>query len=476
MVIKNPVCVMKKGVCVRQQQALRATRSFLRLSSSSLADVRGLLRRLTEAWQTLRSQMLQHSAQVFSALSEELQHSTVELQKMRGEKEWLTQQLMERKRERDEQLSQQEDSEKDHNGKLFRLQVELEEKNERWLLCQQRCDAIQGQLSSWEHKEEQLNQKYCAAVEEVTQMRKALEKLQQEKRELARERDASAESHSKVVAKMKKDFRQQQATELAAVLEEHTTQSVRHLRQQREEVLREAGRDLQIEREKNQMLLLQCQKQSSELQQKLEQREMEAQGLRGELRQEMRKREEERRTRDEERRREEEISQSKAQELSQAKAELELVTEKNAELIEEVTSLQETVRRECEEREELTAALSRAQQELFGRLSVASHWGSSRPPPDPMERQIPPGNKTFHLHSQVRVPLSRSSTSPNTLRPSHASTDKVRSQDTEGGGAGGSLESWSSVGAIDGGKRREGTLPRLKASSTVSEVKPKILK
>jgi len=66
--------------------------------------------------------------------------------------------------------------------------VELEEKNERWLLCQQRCDAIQRQLSSWEHKEEQLNQKCCAAVEEVTRMRKELEKLQQEKRELTRER------------------------------------------------------------------------------------------------------------------------------------------------------------------------------------------------------------------------------------------------------------------------------------------------
>ncbi|CAG6005521.1 unnamed protein product [Menidia menidia] len=389
---------------------------------------------------------------------------------MKEEKEWLTQQLMEQRRQRDQQLSQQEASEREHNGKLLRLQAELEEKKERWLLCQQRCDALQRQRLSWEHREEQLNQKYNEAVEEAAQMRKALEKVQQEQRELGRERDALTESHSRVIATMKEDFRQQLATELAAVNEEHAAQRVQYLRQQREVVLREADRDLKTDREKNQMRLLQCQSQSSQLQQKLEQREMEIEHLRGELQQERRTREQEGRTHDEERRREKEMRQSEAEEWGQAKAELELMTEKNAELIEEVTSLQETVRRECEEREELTAALSRAQRELFEQLSAASQGGSSRPPPDPMERQTPPGNASSNLFSQARVPLTRSPTPPNTLRPSPALTDKVRGLDTERGGAGRSLEPWSG----GGGKRWEGTLPRLRANSTVSEVKCKV--
>lgn len=66
--------------------------------------------------------------------------------------------------------------------------MELKEKNEKWLLCQQRCDAVQKQLSSWEGSREQLNQKYRAAVEEVTHVRKTLEEVQEDKRELMRER------------------------------------------------------------------------------------------------------------------------------------------------------------------------------------------------------------------------------------------------------------------------------------------------
>lgn len=69
-----------------------------------------------------------------------------------------------------------------------RLKEELEEKHDRWLSCQQRCDAIQEQLSSWQQREEQMSRKYCAAQEEVTRQREALEKAEQEASELRRER------------------------------------------------------------------------------------------------------------------------------------------------------------------------------------------------------------------------------------------------------------------------------------------------
>lgn len=141
----------------------------------------------------------------------------------------------------------------------------------------------------------------------------------------------------------------------------------------------------------------------------------------------------------------------------------------------QVALLQETVRRECEEREGLTAALSQAQEELLGLRSLALHQGSSRSAPNPMERQPPQGNKHLNLHSQSRVPLTRSSNSPNTLRPSPGSADKDRGRGTDGGGGSGrSLESWNCGGVLGGEKRREGTLPRLKASSTVSEDKSKV--
>ncbi|XP_038549744.1 leucine-, glutamate- and lysine-rich protein 1 [Micropterus salmoides] len=439
--------------CVRQQQALRATLSMLHSSASELADVRGFLSQLMEAWQAFRSEILQYSTQVFSVLIEELKHSSVAFQKMREEKEHLTQQLMEQKRQREEQLYQQKESEKEQRENLLRLKGESEEKDDRWLSCQQRCHTLQEQLSSWQQREGQTNRKYRAAEEEVTRLREALEKVQQEMRELRRERELLIESNGRALTKLEEDCRQQMASKLATALEEHRTQNALHLREQMEELCREVELERTTDKEKNQLLLLQYQRNSTQLQQKMEEREQELRELQDELQEERRRREE---THQELHR----CQQQEALQLSQAKAELQLMTERNAEQQEEVALLQETVRRECEEREELTAALSQAQEELLGLRSLASHQGFSRSPPNPMERN--PGNKHFHLHSQARLPLTRSSTPPNTLRPSPACADKDRGQGTDGGGAGRSLESWNRGVVLGGGKRGEGTLPRLK--------------
>ncbi|KAM7399525.1 hypothetical protein PAMP_018792 [Pampus punctatissimus] len=210
------------------------------------------------------------------------------------------------------------------------------------------------------------------------------------------------ESHGRALTKMEEDYRL--ASKSTAALEKEQTQNALQLTTQMEELRRE----LTIDREKNQLLLLQYQRDRTQLQQK-------------------------------------------------------------------VASLQETVRRECEEREELTAALSQAQQKLLGQRSLASHQGSSKSsaayPPDTC---TPPGSKHFHLQSQARVTLTRSSTSPNTLRLSPACTVKDRGRDTDGRGAGRRLESWNGSGVLGRDKRREGILPRLKAGSTESEVKQKV--
>ncbi|XP_039864542.1 leucine-, glutamate- and lysine-rich protein 1 isoform X1 [Simochromis diagramma] len=466
-----------RGACVQQHQALRATLSLLRSSGSALTDVRGFLSQLTRSWQTFRSQIMQHNTQVYSALSEELKNSSVALQNMREEKECLSQQLIEQKRRSEEQLSQLEDSEKEHRGKLLRLQVELEEKHERWLSCQQRCDAMQKQLLSCSQREEQMNRKYFAAAEEVTQLRRALENTEQETRELKKERDVMLESHGRALNMMKEDFTQQLATKLTAALEEQRSQSSLHLREQMEKLRREMDLELTVDREKSQFMLLQCQRDSSQLQQKLEKSEMKLRELQEVLQQEWRSREDKRRTQCEERRRkEEEIHRQAMANLVQAKAAIKLMTEKNAELQEEVTLLEDTVRRECQEREELTAALSQARQELLGLRSQASHQDTLKLSlPDHLERHTPAGNKNVHEHGQARAPLTRSLASPSRLRPSPACTDKGRGQGTGGEQVGlGNLESWSSGRVLGGEKQKEVTLPKLKTSYTVSEVKRKV--
>lgn len=47
---------------------------------------------------------------------------------------------------------------------------------------------MEKQLLSWEQREEELNQKWHAAGEEVMQTREVLEKIQQENGELIKER------------------------------------------------------------------------------------------------------------------------------------------------------------------------------------------------------------------------------------------------------------------------------------------------
>ncbi|KAG8002129.1 Leucine-glutamate-and lysine-rich protein 1, partial [Nibea albiflora] len=424
-----------RGVCAQQQRTLRETLSTLRSSGKELKDVRGFLSQLMGAWQTFRSQILQHCTQVFSGDTEIILSSEDE------HMDHPTQiQAREQKRRREEEL-------REHRAELLRLKGELEEKRERLLSCQQRCDTAQEQLSSWRQREEQMKRKCCAAEEEVTLLREAVEKVQQETREMRREREILIESHGRALTKMEEDCRQQMASKLAAALEEQRTQNALHLREQMEELRKGAELELSIDREKNQLLLLQYKQESAQLQQKLQEREQELRGLQDELQEERRSRVEERRMREEQIH--QELQRSREQEalqLSQAKAELQQMTEENAELQGEVMLLQETVRRECEEREELTAALSRAQEELLGLRSLGSHQGSTRSPRNPTERHIPSGNKHFHLHSQPRVPLTRSSNSPNTLRPSPASADKDDGWGTDGGGAGRSLESWNRGG------------------------------
>ncbi|GLD57115.1 leucine-, glutamate- and lysine-rich protein 1-like protein, partial [Lates japonicus] len=280
--------------CVQQEKALRATLSMLHSAGSNLTDVRGFLIQLMGAWQAFKSQIMQRSTQVYSegsglrqggwrgCLRSHATHpdmwtyatgrislkATLHDEVCVEEEEEAVDVLKEKRKQSEEQLSQQEDSEREHRGIILRLKGELQVKHEKWLACQRRCDTIQEQLSSWQRREEQTSRKHCTAEEEVTRLREALEKVQKETRELRRERDVLIESHGKALTKMEEDCRQEMASKLAATLDEQRTQSALHLRKQMEKFRREVELELTIDREKNQLLLLQYQRDGAQLQQK----------------------------------------------------------------------------------------------------------------------------------------------------------------------------------------------------------------
>ncbi|KAM8905516.1 uncharacterized protein lekr1 isoform 1-T1 [Spinachia spinachia] len=163
----------------------------------------------------------------------------------------------------------------------------------------------------------------------------------------------------------------------AAALKEQKSQDALHLTEQMENLHREVELELTVDREKNQLLLQQYQRDSTMLQKKLEERELvtcrcEAGRRRGGGGDTSR------------------AAPNSRWRYSRAEAELQLENERNAEFQEEVLLLQETVRRECEERAELTPALSHAQAEVLALRSPASHQGFSVSPPNPTEGQSPP--------------------------------------------------------------------------------------
>ncbi|XP_029571769.1 leucine-, glutamate- and lysine-rich protein 1 [Salmo trutta] len=304
------------------------------------------------------------------------------------------------------------------------------------------------------------------------------------------------ESHRKALTKMEDDYRQELPFKLQAALEEQRTQNAVRLKEQEEELKREAGLELVIDREKSRELLLQYQREKEQvlLQYQREkeqlllqyQREKEqlllqyqrdkeqwqrklssqvhsaTQELREEV-QRLREVQEERSTKEERLQRALQHSQQQgALELSQARTELQLLRGETTGLQDEVVLLQETVRRECEERGELTAALTQAREQLLVLRRQAppldlSHLKGKHPQTD-----LP------HSQTKVRLPLTRSLTPQHTLRPSPPYTG---TGGREGGGVGRNVASWhgsgGGVGEKGRGGERGGNLPKLRTSSEV---------
>ncbi|XP_047678722.1 golgin subfamily A member 6-like protein 1 isoform X3 [Tachysurus fulvidraco] len=180
----------------------------------------------------------------------------------------------------------------------------------------------------------------------------------------------------------------QAQTEELRKMEETYRKSLQISEEQGSKWRRDAARELEIERQRNEQLIQKCQTEYQHLQDKLPTLVQSAtQELKEELSAlevQLQKREEEVKcVRKEASEREERLlrehhtelehlqhkvqeHQQEALEIQQAYRDILQLREENSTLHEENCVLQETVRRECEERAELTAALSLAREQLLG--------------------------------------------------------------------------------------------------------------
>uniref|UniRef100_A0A8C1TPK5 Leucine-, glutamate- and lysine-rich protein 1 n=2 Tax=Cyprinus carpio TaxID=7962 RepID=A0A8C1TPK5_CYPCA len=267
-----------------------------------------------------------------------------------------------------------------------RLSRDLREKEENWLSCQQRCKSMQEQLSAWQQKEEEVTRRLEWAEGEMKDLRVTRSTLLQEREELKR-------THVGELEKLEESFRtrlkaaEEQSSKMEAFLQQKQAEQDKQLKQQEMELRREADIELDIQRQKNQELFNKYQSEKQQLQNKIpalihsavqelheelavlqerikeQEEEMKQFGESASQRQHQLL--EERRTGEAQLQSALQELQQKTQELNQAQSNIQQLKEERATLQEEKSFLEETVRRECEEREELIAALTLTKDQLL---------------------------------------------------------------------------------------------------------------
>ncbi|XP_059247685.1 protein LEKR1 [Mustela nigripes] len=289
----------------------------------------------------------------------------------------------------------------------------LKEKEDSLMACQQIYKTLQEELTAKERQEEDMKKRINLAENELQITKTLLTQTKEEVVTLKNERELMLISHQKSIEQLQETLRQKLLNDdnwREKIEAELAKERARHLVEFEEQALlfkEEAKLELDIEKEKHQEIIQKYKKEQEELQTKISDL---ITGATRELRLEVATLEEKLResciryTEDSESKEKEiknlknvvaefesrlkkeiasndSVSEDLRKEMQQKSDELERVMLAQTQLIqqfnesqEQNTFLQETVRRECEERFELTEALSQAREQLleFRKLSGSS--------------------------------------------------------------------------------------------------------
>ncbi|VCX36776.1 unnamed protein product [Gulo gulo] len=289
----------------------------------------------------------------------------------------------------------------------------LKEKEDSLMACQQIYKTLQEELTSKERQEEDMKRRISLAENELQITKTLLTQTKEEVVTLKNERELMLISHQKSIEQLQETLRQKLLNDdnwREKIEAELAKERARHLVEFEKQALlfkEEAKLELDIEKEKHQEIIQKYKKEQEELQTKISDL---ITGATRELRLEVATLEEKLResciryTEDSESKEKEiknlknvvaefesrlkkeiasndSVSEDLRKEMQQKSDELERVMLAQTQLIqqfnesqEQNTFLQETVRRECEERFELTEALSQAREQLleFRKLSGSS--------------------------------------------------------------------------------------------------------
>ncbi|XP_021250685.1 leucine-, glutamate- and lysine-rich protein 1 isoform X2 [Numida meleagris] len=367
---------------------------------------------------------------------------------------------------------------KNENGiSESRLTKELKEKEESLLICQQVCKRLQEEVAEKERREGDLRRRTSQSESELETLKALLTQTEEEVVMLKQERELMLISHQNRTEQLQETLRQKMRNEdnwREKVEIDLAKGEARH-KEAMLKVKEEARVELDTERQKQQELITKYQRDHEELQKKIPELISSATSS---LRKEMEMLEKKLQDaqiklaeKDEDKEKEiqslkrliaelefqlkveknnnESFLDSMRKEMKRKSDELEELTQERTQLIhnlsrvqEENAFLQETVRRECEERYELTAALTRAREQVLqlrklsgnfplsprslaqGSLTSsaalrADYGRSSRPGPGP--------GRAMHPSGQVGIPRAVQAPAG---RPSSVALPALRGRET----------------------------------------------
>ncbi|XP_050003437.1 protein LEKR1 isoform X2 [Alexandromys fortis] len=280
----------------------------------------------------------------------------------------------------------------------------LKEKEDSLLTCQQLYKTLQEELTTKERQGEDLKRRINLAENELEMTKTLLHRTQEEILTLKNERELMLAAHQKSIEQMQETLRQKLLSDESwreKIEAELTKERARHLIEFQEQALlfkEEARLELDIEKEKHQEVIQKYQQEQEDLQKKIadliagatKDLQLEVASLQEKLHESHTRYTEESESKrkeiedlkslvaefecrlKQEASRDDSVSEDLKKEMKQKSDELERVMLAQTQLLqqfsqsqEENTFLQETVRRECEERFELTEALSQAREQLL---------------------------------------------------------------------------------------------------------------
>ncbi|XP_008069826.1 leucine-, glutamate- and lysine-rich protein 1 isoform X2 [Carlito syrichta] len=350
----------------------------------------------------------------------------------------------------------------------------LKEKEDSLMTCQQIYKTLQEELTAKESQEEDLKRRINLAENELEITKTLLHQTKEEVLTLKNERELMLISHQKSIEQLQETLREKLLSDdnwKEKIEAELTKERAQHLVEFEEQVLlfkEEAKLELDIEKEKHQEIIQKYKKEQEELQMKISDLitgatrdlRLEVTTLKEKLHESLIQYTEESESKEKEIENlrnlvaefesrlkkeidsNESVSEDLKKEMKKKSDELERVMLVQTQLIqqfnqsqEENTFLQETVRRECEERFELTEALSQAREQLLELrklsrslpLSPCSLSKGSLTSPAAMVSNH--GERSLaRLHSEkgTKIPslhrVSKPTTSPTSEKPKKASS------------------------------------------------------